>query len=84
MNVMNKNMLLIRKEDKLQYVFIQDFNTFMYNHTFHCGTKYFCCYYLHPQVKDCFKISCKHLFVNAKKDAYVRFENCERNINHHL
>ena len=39
------DLLLIEKESKIQYVFIKDFSTFMYDHTLHCGRKHFyrCC-----------------------------------------
>ena len=34
-------MLLIGEEHKCYYVLIEDFNTFMYDHTLHCGRKHF-------------------------------------------
>ena len=61
--------LLIREGEKKHYV-IKDFNTFMYDHTLHCGRKYFCCYCLHAFVREeilkrhikvCFKINVNKL-----------------------
>ena len=47
-NVVKKNvdLLLIEEKGKRHYVFIKDFNTFMYDHSFHRGRKYFCRYCL--------------------------------------
>ena len=36
------DLLLIEKKGKEHYVLIKNFNTFMYNHTFHHGKKTFC------------------------------------------
>ena len=33
------HLLLIGEKGKRQYVFIKDFNAFMYYHTLHCGRK---------------------------------------------
>ena len=41
------DLLLIGEKSKRHYVLIKDLNTFMYDHTLHCGRKHFCCYYLH-------------------------------------
>ena len=35
------DLLLIEKKGKEHYVLIKNFNTFMYNHTFHHGKKHF-------------------------------------------
>ena len=40
------DLLWIGEEEKKQYVFIKDFNTFMYDHTLHRGRKHFCRYCL--------------------------------------
>ena len=53
---------------KKHYVFIKDFNTFMYDHTLHRGRKRFCRYCLQAfrtaeifkfHIKDCFKFNDK-------------------------
>ena len=44
-NVLKKCMLiyyLIGEQGKRHYVLIKDFNTFMYNHTLHRGSKHVC------------------------------------------
>ena len=59
------DLLLIGKEGKRHYVFIKDFNIFMYDHTLYCGKKHSCRYCLQTfsteeilkcHFKDCFKI----------------------------
>ena len=40
------NLLLITKDEKKHYVFIKDFNAFMYNQSKHKERKHFCMYYL--------------------------------------
>ena len=40
------HLLLIEKENKKHYVFIKDFNTFIYNHSLYLGRKHFCRYCL--------------------------------------
>ena len=40
------DLLLIGEKGKRHYVLVKDFNTFMYDHTLHGGTKHFCQYYL--------------------------------------
>ena len=59
------NLLSIEEERKKNYALIKYLNTFTYNHTLHCGRKYFCHYCLQNfsteeilkhQIKDCFKI----------------------------
>ena len=37
------DLLMIGEEEKRHYVFVKDFNTFMYDHTLNCGRKHFCC-----------------------------------------
>ena len=67
--------------EKKNYVLIKDFNTFMYDHTFYRGRKYFCCC-LHAfvtekifnrHIKDCFKINGKQRIIMPKKHEYVKF-----------
>ena len=62
----NMDLLLKGEEGKRYYVLIKDFNTFMYDRTFHCGRKHFCRYCLQAlraaeklkcHIKDCFKIN---------------------------
>lgn len=36
------DLLLIREEGKKHNILIKDFNSFMYNHRVHRGTKHFC------------------------------------------
>ena len=38
----NVDLSLIGEEGKRQYVIINDFNTFMYDHSFHRERKHFC------------------------------------------
>ena len=35
-------LLLLEKKDKKHYALLQDFNTFMYDHSFHRERKHFC------------------------------------------
>ena len=60
------DLLLIGAEGKRHYVLIENFNTFMYDHTLHHGKNYFCRYCLQGfsteeilkrHIKDCFKIN---------------------------
>ena len=62
--------LLIGEKGKSHYVLIEDFNTFMYDHTLHHGRNHFCCYCLQDlsteeilkhHIKDCLKINNKQL-----------------------
>ena len=72
------------EKDKLYYVLIKDFSTFMYDHhTFLYERKHFCHYYLQAfsteeilkcHVKDCFKINGKQRIKKPKKSEYVRFK----------
>ena len=70
------DLLLIGEEGKRHYVLIKDFNSFMYDHTFHRGRKYFCrnCLQalsaeeiLKGHIKDCFKINGVQRIVMPKK-----------------
>ena len=36
------DLLMIGEEEKRHYVYVKDFNTFMYDHTLNCGRKHFC------------------------------------------
>ena len=84
-NVVKENidLLLIAEGEKKHYVFIKDFNTFMYDHTLHRGRKHFCCYCLQAfrtaekvkvDIEDYFKITM------PKKGEYIKFKNFERKI----
>ena len=74
---------------KRHYVLIPDFNTFMHDHTLHCGRKHFCCYssqafsteeILKRHIKDCFKIDGKQGIKMPKNGEYLKFKNFERKI----
>ena len=74
---------------KKHYVFIKDFNTFMYNRSLHRGKKYFCGYCLETfsteeivksDVNDCFKINGKQLIQMLKEGEYIKLKNnCKKN-----
>ena len=76
-------LLLIGEREKKHYVFINDFNRFMFDHSLHCGRKHFCSYCLHifiieeilkRHIKDCFKINGKQTIKMSKKGEYVKFK----------
>ena len=46
------DLLLIGEGEKKHYVLIEDFNTFMYDHTLHRERKHFCRYCLHAFVTE--------------------------------
>ena len=65
-----KHVIIDRRRRQKTYVLIKNFNTFMYDHTLHCGRTHFCCYHLQAftneeiikcHVKDCFKINGKQM-----------------------
>lgn len=69
------NLLLIGKEEKIHYVIIKEFNTQMYNRSFHRGRKPFCrcCLQtfsteeiLKRNIKDSFKINNKQMIIMPK------------------
>ena len=77
------------KKKKKHYVPIKDFNAFIYDHTLHCGEKYFYRYYLHAfvtqeilkgHIEDFFKINGKPRIIMPKKGEYVKFKNFERKL----
>ena len=77
-------LLLIGEERKRHYVLIKDFNTFMYNHTLHCGRKHFYRYWLQAfssdkilkcHIKDCVKTNGKQKIIIPKKGEYVKLKN---------
>ena len=83
------DLLLIGEGEKKHYVFIKDFNKFMYDHTLHHGKKYFCRYCLQAfktaeklkcHIKDCFKINDKQIIKIPKKGEYIKFKNFGRKI----
>ena len=66
----HNDLLLTGKEGQRHYIFINDFNTFMYSHTLHLGRKYFCRSYLQAfstadilkrHVNDCFRTNGKKM-----------------------
>ena len=68
---------------------MKDFNSFMYDHTRHCGRKHFCCYCLQAfsteeifrrHFKDCANIHDKQRIIIPKKSEYFKFKNYERKI----
>ena len=70
------DLLLTGEEAKGNYVFIKDFNTFMYDHILHHGRKHFCRYFLQVfrtaekvkcHIKDCCKINGKQRIKIPKK-----------------
>ena len=53
------DLLLIGEKGKRHYVLIKDFNTFIFDHTLHCGRKHFCRYCLQTfSTEKNIKISC--------------------------
>ena len=67
---------LIEGKYKKHYVFIKDFNTFMYIHTLHCEKKHCCCYCLQtfkgkkilkPHINKRFKINGKQMIQMPKE-----------------
>ena len=85
----NVDLLFIGEGEKKHYVFIKDFNTFMYDDILHHGRKHFYHYYLHAfvtgeilkhHIKVCFKISGKQRIIMPKKGEYVKFKHFERKI----
>ena len=90
-NVVKENidLLLIAEGEKKHYVFIKDFNTFMYDHTLHRGRKHFCRYCfqafrtpekLKYHIKNCFKINGKETIKMPKTGEYIKFKNFGRKI----
>ena len=86
----NFDLLLIREgEKKKDYVLINDFSGFMYDHSLHRGRKHFCRYCLHAFIrekilkrhfKDCFEVNGKQTIKMPKKSQYGKFKNFERKI----
>ena len=70
------DLLLIGEEGKRHYLFINDFNTLIYDHTLPRGRKHFCRYCLQAfstegipkrHLKDCLQINCKKRIIMPKK-----------------
>ena len=70
------DLLLIGEEGKRHYLFINDFNTLIYDHTLPRGRKHFCRYCLQAfstegipkrHLKDCLQINCKQRIIMPKK-----------------
>ena len=79
----------IEEEDKEHYVFIKEFDVFIFDHTLTWWTQHFCFYCLQAfstadtlkiHVNDCFKINSKQMIKMPKRAKYVRLQNCERKI----
>ena len=83
------DLLFIEEEDKKQYVFIKDINTFPYDHRLPRGRKKFVAIVYRLLVQQKYQNSCYgYIQINAKqmtkipkKAEYVRFNNCERKVN---
>ena len=80
---------ILSEEGKRHYVLTKDCNTFIYDHTLHCGEKHFSRYFLQDfgiveilkgHVNDCFKINGKQMIKMLEKGEYVRFKKYERKI----
>ena len=78
------NLLLISKEEKRHYVYIKDFNRFMYNKTKHNCKKHFCihclqCFnseeILNKHLENCLIINKKQNIVMPKKGSKIHFKN---------
>ena len=78
------NLLLISKEEKRHYVYIKDFNRFMYNKTKHNCKKHFCihclqCFnteeILNNHLENCLIINKKQNIVMPKKGSKIYFKN---------
>ena len=81
--------LIIVNRRRKNYVLINDFNRFKYDHSLHCRRKHFCGSCLHVfiieellkrHIKDCFKIDGKQTIQMPKKGENVKFKNFERKI----
>ena len=83
-----KNSIKILGEgDKMYYILIEYFNTFMYDYILHHGRKHFCHYYLQTfsiekilncHLKDCLKSNGKQMIKIPKKSEQIRFKNNDR------
>ena len=80
------DLLSIGEEGKRHYALIKDFNTFMYNLTWHLRGKHFYHYYLQAfsteevlkhHIKYSFKINGKPRIIKLNKGEYVKFRNYE-------
>ena len=83
------HLLYIEEEDKEHYVFIKEFDVFIFDYTLPWWTQHFCCYCLQAfstadtlkiHVNDCFKINSKQMIKMPKRAKYVRLQNCKRKI----
>ena len=75
---------MIGEREKKHYVFIKDFNAFVYDHTLHRRRKYSFRYCLQAfrtaeklkcHIKDCFKIKYEQTIKMPKKSEYIEFKN---------
>ena len=81
---------MIGEEGKRYYVRMEDFITFMYDHTLHRKRKHLCSYCLQSfstweilkrHIKDYFRINDKQTIIMHKNGEHVEFKNYERKIN---
>ena len=85
----NVGLLVIGEEDKKQYVFIKDIDTFTYDHRLPRGrTKFVAIVYRlivqQKYYKSCYgyiQINAKQINKIPKKAEHIRFRNCERKVN---
>ena len=75
--------------EKKHYVFIKDFNRFVYDHTLRCGRKHFCRYCLQAfrtaeklkcRITDCLGINGKKAIKMLKKGEHFKFKDFGRKI----
>ena len=72
-------------KEKKHYVFIKDFNAFIYDHTLHRERKHFVQFFrtaekLKCHIKNCFKINGKKTVKMPKKGEYIKSKNFGRKI----
>ena len=74
------DILLIDEGEKKHYVFVKDFNIFMYDHVLYHRRKHFCCYCLEAfriaeklkcHIKDFFKFNGQQTTKMPKKGQYL-------------
>ena len=86
------DLLLVGEGEKL-YVLLKDFNTFMFDHSLHCGRRHFCRCCSHAYIteeifkspiKDSFKINGKQKIKMPKKMNMLNSKILKQKENHHL
>ena len=85
----NLDLLLIMEDEKQHYVWIKDFNRFMYNQSKHQHRKYFCRYclqcfsreeILHKHTPNCIIINGKQAIQMPKTGSSVKFSNFHKQL----